>query len=223
MSSAIWTIGELAARVGEALQGADYDGQASKRVQDVPDTRAIRYYTTLGIFDRPTVMRGRTALYGPRHLLQLVAIKRLQAAGDSLQVIQQKMLTASADDLAGWAAVPRKVLDRLGVRQPPSVKSQAAPREGSENQAERQRFWAAPTPSAGRSPMRLSDSAVPRSVFMMPLCQGVTLQLEGLHQGTITPEILTPEILDELRRAASPLVARLQQLKLAGPTPPSEP
>jgi hypothetical protein len=73
MHAADWTINELAKRVEQALRGAEYNGQASGRVREVPDTRAIRYYTTLGIFDRPAAMRGRTALYGPRHLFQLVA------------------------------------------------------------------------------------------------------------------------------------------------------
>ena len=77
----LWTIDELGERVAEALGGPGYDGVPSGRVRDVPDLRTIRYYTTLGLLDRPAAMRGRTALYGPRHLLQLVAIKRLQARG----------------------------------------------------------------------------------------------------------------------------------------------
>ncbi|MDX6262798.1 MAG: hypothetical protein QOH84_4486, partial [Kribbellaceae bacterium] len=70
----LWTLGELAERVEAAL--ADYPGQANGRVRAVPDQRAIRWYTTTGMVDRPAEMRGRTALYGRRHLLQLVAIKR---------------------------------------------------------------------------------------------------------------------------------------------------
>src|SRR5690348_15034744 len=77
METALLTLDELSARVALAL--ADhYEGQASARVRDVPDVRTIRYYTTLGLIDRPAALRGRTALYGRRHLLQLVAIKRLQ-------------------------------------------------------------------------------------------------------------------------------------------------
>src|SRR6476659_3028019 len=105
MNNASWTIEELATEVAQTLKDANFGGQPTKRISEIPDTRAIRYYTTLGIFARPAAMRGRTALYGPRHLLQLVAIKRLQAAGDSLQVIQRKMLTASAKDLLEWAAL----------------------------------------------------------------------------------------------------------------------
>ena len=70
----------------------DYAGQASGRVRDVPDRRTIRYYTTLGLIDRPAAMRGRTALYGLRHLLQLAAIKRLQAHGLSLAEVQQRLV-----------------------------------------------------------------------------------------------------------------------------------
>src|SRR4051794_26899981 len=87
----LWTIDELGSRVALALS-VDYDGQASGRVREVPDRRTIRYYTTLGLIDRPAEWRGRTALYGRRHLLQLVAIKRLQARGLALAELQQQLL-----------------------------------------------------------------------------------------------------------------------------------
>jgi DNA-binding transcriptional MerR regulator len=90
----LWTIEELVARVAEALT-VGYEGVPSSRVRDVPDLRTIRYYTALGLLDRPAAMRGRTALYGSRHLLQLVAIKYLQARGLSLAAIQERMLGVS--------------------------------------------------------------------------------------------------------------------------------
>ena len=81
-----WTLSDLvseaAARIG-ALP-APKNGQ----VRAVPDERTIRYYATIGLLDRPAAMRGRTALYGPRHLAQVVAIKRMQSAGHSLADIQ---------------------------------------------------------------------------------------------------------------------------------------
>jgi hypothetical protein len=85
----------LAERVDAALS-IGYQGQPSGRVREVPDRRAIRYYTTLGLLDRPAEMRGRTALYGRRHLLQLVAIKRLQARGLNLAEIQERLLARLA-------------------------------------------------------------------------------------------------------------------------------
>src|SRR6516164_4111940 len=90
METPLWTLDELGARVALAL-AVDYDGQSNGRVRDVPDRRTIRYYTTLGLIDRPAEMRGRTALYGTRHLLQLVAIKRLQTHGLTLTEIQARL------------------------------------------------------------------------------------------------------------------------------------
>ena len=95
MEEAPWTLDELAERVDAALT-VDYPGQSSGRVRAVPDRRAIRWYTTIGLIDRPVAHRGRTALYGPRHLLQLVAVKRLQAQGLPLVAIQRELAGATA-------------------------------------------------------------------------------------------------------------------------------
>src|ERR1051326_3277724 len=99
MSTELWTLAELADRVAGALSSG-YGGQQSRRVTEVPDTRSIRYYTTLGLVDRPAAMRGRTALYGERHLWQLVAIKRLQADGRSLAAVQQELYGATDSTLS---------------------------------------------------------------------------------------------------------------------------
>src|SRR4029453_4373419 len=89
-----WTLDELAERVDTAL-AVDYPGPPSGRVRAVPDRRAIRWSTTIGLIDRPVAHRGRTALYGPRHLLQLVAVKRLQARGLPLVDIQRELAGAT--------------------------------------------------------------------------------------------------------------------------------
>jgi DNA-binding transcriptional MerR regulator len=105
VTEAIWTLDELTERVGAALS-VGYHGQPSGRVRDLPDRRAIRWYTTIGLVDRPAAIRGRTAMYGPRHLLQLVAIKRLQAQGRSLVAIQAELAGASDTRLAQVAQLP---------------------------------------------------------------------------------------------------------------------
>jgi DNA-binding transcriptional MerR regulator len=98
-STTFWTIDELSAQAALALS-VDYAGQDNGQVREVPDLRTIRYYTTLGLIDRPVAMRGRTALYGMRHLLQLVAIKRLQAQGQSLAELQRQLLGLTDQQLA---------------------------------------------------------------------------------------------------------------------------
>ncbi len=51
----------------------------------------MRYYQTIGVVDRPLRYNGRRAIYGFRHLLQLLAVKRLQEEGHPLQLIQQSL------------------------------------------------------------------------------------------------------------------------------------
>jgi DNA-binding transcriptional MerR regulator len=106
----MWTLDELVERVREALVG-EYPGAPNGRVRDVPDRRAIRWYTTIGLVDRPLGMRGRTALYGPRHLQQLVALKRRQAEGRSLAQIQAEFTWLSPEGLTDASRVPVHLLD----------------------------------------------------------------------------------------------------------------
>jgi hypothetical protein len=95
----------LADAAAAVLTGSD---QPNGQVRAVPDARSIRYYTTLGLIDRPAAMEGRTALYGERHLQQLVAIKRLQAEGLSLVEIQAKLHGITPRALAELAKVPAR-------------------------------------------------------------------------------------------------------------------
>jgi len=121
-----WTLDELAERVDAAL-AVDYHGQSSGRVRDVPDRRAIRWYTTIGLIDRPVAHRGRTALYGPRHLLQLVAVKRLQARGLPLVAIQQELAGATDSELGRVARVPTTAATAPQAAPPEAAQLHAGP------------------------------------------------------------------------------------------------
>jgi hypothetical protein len=121
-----WTLDELAERVDAAL-AVDYPGQPSGRVRDVPDRRAIRWYTTIGLIDRPVAHQGRIALYGPRHLLQLVAVKRLQAKGLPLVAIQQELAGATDTELGRVARVPTVPAVPAGRAVPASPSVPATP------------------------------------------------------------------------------------------------
>lgn len=76
------------------LKSVQQDG----RVSEIPDSRTIRYYTTLGLLDRPLV-KGRQGQYSRRHLLQLLAIKVLQAANLPLAEIQARLYGRSNQEL----------------------------------------------------------------------------------------------------------------------------
>lgn len=146
-----WTIAELTAQVAAAL--TDRDAPESGRVRAVPDERAVRYYTSLGLLDRPA-LRGRTALYGRRHLAQLVAIKREQARGASLAEIQRTLPTlddAALTALAGVEIAPR-----------------AAP-------AARAGFWKAPVAAAPAPAPLTVTTAAPALRVELELGAGVRL------------------------------------------------
>jgi DNA-binding transcriptional MerR regulator len=145
-----WGLDELGARVARAL-AVDYAGQASGRVRDVPDGRTIRYYTTLGLVDRPSngpSGRGRAALYGWRHLLQLVAIKRLQAQGLALAEVQARLL-GQTDAALEALARPAPGWDAEDV--PAAARREAA-------------FWKEPPAASAAEPL-----------VGVPLAEGVTL------------------------------------------------
>jgi hypothetical protein len=116
----VWTLDELVDRVREALAAAEYPGAPNGRVRDVPDRRAVRWYATTGLVDRPAAMRGRVALYGPRHLLQLVAVKRRQAEGRTLAEIQAELTGATDATLAAIARVPEGLLVTAGPSADPA-------------------------------------------------------------------------------------------------------
>ncbi len=213
---ATWTLAELTDRVAEAL-AVGYRGQRSGRVRDVPDQRAIRWYTTLGLVDRPAAMRGRTALYGRRHLLQLVAIKRLQAEGRSLAEVQVELAATGDERLERIARLPatpsRSEAATLARRSsPPRTAATFAPaRVGSAGEqepaaaaADRTRFWAAgpaaPEAGAGAVP---PDRPEVTQIQAIQLGDGVTLLL-----GAARP--LGGDDLDALRAAAAPLLAALR-------------
>lgn len=98
-----WTLPELVTEAAQRIEAlpAPTNGQ----IRAVPDERTIRYYGTLGLLDRPAAMRGRTALYGRRHLAQVVAIKRLQAIGRTLAEIQALWPTLDDPTLARMSGV----------------------------------------------------------------------------------------------------------------------
>ncbi|MGH3655155.1 MAG: MerR family transcriptional regulator [Micromonosporaceae bacterium] len=231
-----WTIDQLAAQVAAALGDGGAD-QPSRRVRSLPDRRAIRWYTTIGLLDRPQ-LRGRTGWYHRRHLLQLVAIKRLQASGRPLAEIQAELAGAAEATLRQIAQVPAEQLD-------------ATPEPVSRADSVRPRFWSAipavasqsAAADSGPGPLRdgpdgpdgpddpdtFSGSTGARELaagagayeqlgvrYAIDLGGGVTLLLDG---GSDTPQ---PEDIAAVRRAAQPLLHQLTRRGLARVVPDEE-
>lgn len=53
--------------------------QTKYKVTQVPTERTMRFYTANGLVDKPLRREGVHALYGYRHLLQVLAVKHLQS------------------------------------------------------------------------------------------------------------------------------------------------
>jgi DNA-binding transcriptional MerR regulator len=147
-----WTIDELARHTAEALVSEGVRAP-NGRVSAAPDRRVIRWYATIGLLDPPLRTRGRTARYGERHLLQLVAVKRRQAEGHPLAKIQAELAGATDATLRQVAALP------------------AGP--------DRRHFWRAPATSPTASPT--AGPAAPVTavapVYPVPLHPAATLTL----------------------------------------------
>src|SRR5262245_41705171 len=218
MDEATWTLSELAEEVAAGLRG--YEGAANGQVRAVPDERSIRYYTTLGLLDRPAAMRGRTALYGKRHLAQVVAIKRLQSAGKPLSEIATIVPTLDDATLArvSGVVVPRRAAPAAGRADfwrsrpaAPSAPPASAPHSPAPAAAPIAR---APLPAVrlyGRSRDQEKAKAAARrgfgKRFVLELAPGVTIALDPEREANDADA-------DAVLNAARPLLAELRRRHL---------
>lgn len=99
MTPRAWTLAELTEQLAAALPRLVSDGQPRYRVTEVPDARTVRYYTTLGLVDQPRASRGVHRLYDRGHLLQILAVKKLQAEYLPLRKIAEVLARLTPRDL----------------------------------------------------------------------------------------------------------------------------
>jgi DNA-binding transcriptional MerR regulator len=216
-----WTIVELAELAGAAL--ADEPVRVNGRVRDVPNERLVRWYTTIGLVDPPIGRRGRTALYGPRHLLQLVAIKRRQATGRTIAEIQAELTGATDAALREIARLPDTIT--TGTTTTTTGAATGTITAGSADATVRRprsraRFWTTPpAPSGARAPMTERKITTGMVAAVRP-APGVTIVLDS------SPAALTPDDVAAIEAAARPLVDELRRRGLSGPStetgPPAE-
>ncbi len=200
-----FSIDALGEKVAAALS-VDYAGPKNGQIRSIPDRRTIRYYTSLGLVDRPAEMRGRTALYGPRHVLQLVAIKRLQAQGLSLTAVQKRLTGASDSQLSDIARLPDK-LEALAAPAP--------------SPSRREDFWRAPETIAAADIEQAHESQHTQAQTPGGLLSGLPLDEAGLLTLLFKPaRPITQEDLLALQESASQLLDALRSRGLLHhPTP----
>lgn len=111
-----FSIEELAARVNDWCDEHRVEpvsGQTGERLTE----RNVRYYRTLGLVDAP--VSGGGSGYGEKHLLQLMAIRLLQAQGLPLNRIRDLLFGRSVEELRD---VERRGLSELGETRQPSFR-----------------------------------------------------------------------------------------------------
>jgi DNA-binding transcriptional MerR regulator len=199
--SPLWTLEQLNEQVLAALS-VDYPGQANGRVREMPDVRTIRYYVTRGLLDRPAQMRGRTALYGERHLLQLVAIKRLQARGLSLTEIQPRVVGQTNSVLRRLAQLP--------ARRPPTEPTKHSQAEQASADQRCSAFWGA-APAAVPERETITEEQKSGEGSVLPLV-GVTLD-EDVTLLLKPKRLFDEQDVEALRSAAAPLLKILKTLQ----------
>jgi DNA-binding transcriptional MerR regulator len=119
---ATWTMDELLDRLRAALPRLVTGGQPRYKVTDVPDARTVRYYVSLGLVDPPGARRGTFALYGPKHLLQVLAVKKLQAEYLPIRKIETMLAGLDARELERLIGEPLDLLAmQAGPEGPPAA------------------------------------------------------------------------------------------------------
>jgi DNA-binding transcriptional MerR regulator len=118
-----WNIRDLSTIAGGILDGAGVT-PINSAAQSRPSDRTIRFYVTRHLMSAPDG-RGTAAIYGYRHLLQLLAIKLRQMEGGTLEAIQKELAESPGDVLE------KRVASTLGNVPPPDelmADSRNAPR-----------------------------------------------------------------------------------------------
>ncbi len=87
--------------------------QKRYHVSIYPDERTIRYYILKGLVDKSSGYHGPAATFGAHHLLQVVAIKKLQAEYLPLHKIKEIILGLNTNEL-------RDMLLNLNIHEEPS-------------------------------------------------------------------------------------------------------
>ncbi|MFZ2089611.1 MAG: MerR family transcriptional regulator, partial [Desulfobaccales bacterium] len=73
--------------------------QPSDRVAETLNERTLRYYITEGLIDRPLGKEGTAALYGCRHLLQILSVKLLQGSFLPIRRIREILADKSNEEM----------------------------------------------------------------------------------------------------------------------------
>ena len=166
----------------------------SGRTQDLVNARLIRHYTTLGLLDEP-LRAGREARYSQRHLLQVLALRRLMGEGLTSLALQGVLKSRPDDELRALLTGQ----SRLEV-QPQASNPALDFLEGLQAPAPLMRSRQAPGAPRAESPAP-APSPTPQRYTRLSLAPGLDLHVDRHARLPRTPaeqQALTRALLDAL-------------------------
>ena len=147
-------LAEAAARI-LAESGAARQGRGT--VTELPDERTVRYYLAEGLIPTAEEKQGTASVFGFRHLLQLLVVKKLQAEGLPIRAIRELVTGKTERQLGrllgvenGQASGPAARGEALSYLESLLQKSPSAPLPSSP-----------PPPQASQSAPLASPAAAP--------------------------------------------------------------
>jgi DNA-binding transcriptional MerR regulator len=191
-------LAEAAARI-LAESGAARQGRGT--VTELPDERTVRYYLAEGLLPQADEKQGTASVFGFRHLLQLLVVKKLQAEGLPIRAIRE-LVTGKTE---------RQLERLLGVEQGGASGPAARGEALSYLESLLQKGPSAPLPSSAPRPVQQappaalsgSPSAAPRETWArVELEPGLELHVsDGYHapQGEGALRRLSQAFLNVLR------------------------
>lgn len=163
-----WGLQDLAGLAGAILETSGVvplSGAAQAR----PTVRTIRFYMTRGLVDKPEG-RGTAAVYGYRHLLQVLAIKLRQMEGMTLDAIVQEARALTGD------AVERRVAATIGpALPPPELLGWTSSVRGRSGRV------------AAEAQTAMGSAAAPATCRRIPVARGVELLVDASHPALRRP------------------------------------
>lgn len=158
----------------------------SRRVRGAVTPRLVRHYAGLGMLDEP-IRRGKRALYTPRHLLQILVLRRLMAEGHAASALGDLVRQKSDQELlalleSGATLAPNPALGYLSeLRERYSYSYMVPPTESSPSPPEREEIWHRLEVAPGLEVHVREDFRPPRTQSEMEaLLEEVRRRLKGL-------------------------------------------
>jgi MerR HTH family regulatory protein len=168
-----WSLRDLAAVAGAILDTSGvFPVNAAARAR--PTERTIRFYVARRLVSPPEG-RGTAAIYGYRHLLQVLAIKLRQMEGATLEALTKEFAGLAGD------SIERRVAGALGPSLPPPERLTLLSPPGAPRGKVGRALQSWVVPDGGTSPSAARPEPRSRICRRVPLGPGAELMLEEQH------------------------------------------